>query len=201
MNGPVGGFSGPARAETLELNGQITQAEDYARLVLKSSNGAILRLGDVAEVINGVANSRLAAWEGQHPAILLTVTKTAGANVIDTVDRIRAVLPQLIGWLPPGIHVSTISDRTATIRASVDDVEITLGISIALVLMVVALFMRRLVPTLAAAVTVPLSLSGTLAAMWLMGFRPQQFQPDGADHLRRLRGRRRHRHDREHPSP
>ena len=175
VNGPVGGFSGPARAETLELNGQITQAEDYARLVLKSSNGAILRLGDVAEVINGVANSRLAAWEGQHPAILLTVTKTAGANIIDTVDRIRAVLPQLIGWLPPGIHVSTISDRTATIRASVDDVEITLGISIALVLMVVALFMRRLVPTLAAAVTVPLSLSGTLAAMWLMGFSLNNF--------------------------
>ena len=175
VNGPVGGFSGPARAETLELNGQITQAEDYARLVLKSSNGAILRLSDVAEVINGVANSRLAAWEGQHPAILLTVTKTAGANVIDTVDRIRAVLPQLIGWLPPGIHVSTISDRTATIRASVDDVEITLGISITLVLMVVALFMRRLVPTLAAAVTVPLSLSGTLAAMWLMGFSLNNF--------------------------
>ena len=143
--------------------------------MLKSSNGAILRLGDVAEVINGVANSRLAAWEGQHPAILLTVTKTAGANVIDTVDRIRAVLPQLIGWLPPGIHVSTISDRTATIRASVDDVEITLGISITLVLMVVALFMRRLVPTLAAAVTVPLSLSGTLAAMWLMGFSLNNF--------------------------
>ena len=175
VNGPVGGFSGAERAETLELNGQITQASDYAALVLKAANGAIVRLGDVAEVINGVANSRLAAWEGDHPAILLTVTKTAGANVIDTVDRINAVLPQLISWLPPGIHVSTLSDRTATIRASVDDVEVTLGISIALVLMVVALFMRRLVPTLAAAVTVPLSLSGTLAAMYLLGFSLNNF--------------------------
>ncbi len=175
VNGPIGGFSGPERAETLELNGQITQASDYASLVLKSSNGAIVRLGDVAEVINGVANSRLAAWEGKHPAILLTITKTAGANVIDTVDRIRAVLPQLLSWLPPDIHVSTISDRTATIRASVNDVEVTLGISITLVLMVVALFMRRLVPTLAAAVTVPLSLSGTLAAMYLLGFSLNNF--------------------------
>ena len=175
VNGPVGGFSGPERAATLLLNGQITQAADYADLVLKTSGTAIVRLGDVAEVINGVANSRLAAWEGQHPAILLTVTKTAGANVIETVDRVRAVLPQLLSWLPPGIHVSTISDSTATIRASVADVEVTLAISMGLVLMVVALFMRRLVPTLAAAVTVPLSLSGTLAAMWLLGFSLNNF--------------------------
>jgi multidrug efflux pump len=175
VNGPIGGFSGPDRAETLELNGQITQAEDYAGLVLKSSKGAIVRLGDVAQVLNGVANSRLAAWEGQHPAILLMLTKAAGANVIETVDRIKAALPQLLGWLPPGVHVSVISDRTATIRANVNDVAITLGISIALVLLVVALFMRRLVPTLAAAVTLPLSLSGTLAAMYLLGFSLNNF--------------------------
>ncbi len=175
VNGAIGSFSGPDRAEALLLNGQISQAEDYAGLVLKAQNGAIVRLGDVAQVLNGVANSRLAAWEGQHPAILLTLTKSSGANIIDTVDRVRAVLPQLLTWLPPGITVHTISDRTATIRASIDDVEVTLGISIALVLMVVALFMRRLVPTMAAAVTVPLSLSGTLAAMWLLGFSLNNF--------------------------
>ncbi len=175
VNGPIGGFSGPERAETLTMNGQITQAEDYAGLILKTSNGAVVRLGDVAEVINGTANTRLAAWEDKHPAILLTLTKTAGANVIDTVDRVQQVLPQLLSWLPPDIHVSILSDRTATIRASVDDVEITLGISIALVLMVVAVFMRRLVPTLAAAVTVPLSLSATLGAMYLLGFSLNNF--------------------------
>ncbi len=175
VNGPVGGFQGPLRAETIELNGQITQAVDYAGLVLKTANGATVRLGDVAEVLNGVANTKLAAWRGTQPAILLTLTKTAGANVIDTVDRVRAALPQLLTWIPPDIHMSTISDRTTTIRASVHDVEWTLLISIALVLMVVALFMRRLVPTLAAAATVPLSLAGTLGAMYLLGYSLNNF--------------------------
>jgi multidrug efflux pump len=175
VNGPIGGFSGPHRAETLVLNGQITQASDYAGLVLKSQGGAVVRLSDVAEVLDGVANTKLAAWQGKHPAILLTLTKTAGANVIDTVDRVQAVLPQLLAWIPPDIKVTTLSDRTTTIRASVADVEITLMISVSLVLMVVAIFMRRLVPTLAAAVTVPLSLSGTLAAMYMLGFSLNNF--------------------------
>jgi len=175
VNGPIGGFQGPMRAETIELNGQITQAADYARLVLKTSNGATVRLGDVADVLDSVSNTKLAAWEGTKPAILLTLTKIAGANVIDTVDRVRAALPQLLAWIPPDIRVTTISDRTTTIRASVADVEWTLLISIALVLMVVALFMRRLVPTLAAAVTVPLSLAGTLGAMYLLGFSLNNF--------------------------
>ncbi len=175
VNGPIGGFSGPERAETLLLNGQITQAIDYAGLVLKSRNGATVRLSDVAEVLDGVANTKLAAWQGKTPAILLNVTKTAGANVIETVDRVREVLPQLLRWMPPDIKVATTSDRTTTIRASVEDVEFTLVISVALVLMVVAVFMRRLVPTLAAAVTVPLSLSGTLAAMYLLGFSLNNF--------------------------
>jgi len=175
VNGPIGGLQGPERAETLLLNGQITQAADYADLVLKNANGAIVRLRDVAEVLDGVANTKLAAWEGKHPAILLTITKTAGANVIDTVDRVKAALPQLLAWIPPDIKVATLSDRTATIRASVDDVEISLAISVALVLMVVAIFMRRLIPTLAAAVTVPLSLAGTLGAMYLLGYSLNNF--------------------------
>ena len=175
VNGPVGGFSGPDRAEIIELNGQITQAEDYARLVLKSKNGAIVRLGDVAQVINSVSNTKLAAWEGKRPAILLNITKTAGANVIDTVDRIKQALPQLLKWIPAGVDVTVLTDRTTTIRASVSEVELTLLISIALVLMVVGLFMRRLVPTLAAAVTVPLSISGTLGTMYLLGFSINNF--------------------------
>ena len=175
VDGPIGGFQGPERAETLELNNQIFDASDYAKLVLKVKGAALVRLGDVAEVINGVSNTKLAAWKGTQAAILLTLTKIAGANVIDTVDRVRNQLPQLLKWIPPDIQVTTISDRTNTIRASIHDVEITLLISVALVLMVVALFMRRLVPTVAAAVTVPLSIAGTLGAMYLFGFSLNNF--------------------------
>ena len=175
VNGATGGFQGPLRAETIQLNGQITQAADYAALVLKSANGATVRLGDVAQVLDGVSNTKLAAWEGTEPAVLLSITKTAGSNIIETVDRVQAALPQLLQWIPAGIRVHTISDRTLTIRASVADVEFTFLISVALVLLVVALFMRRLVPTLAAAVTVPLSIAGTLAAMYLLGFTLNNF--------------------------
>ena len=167
---PTGSFQGPDRAETISLNGQISQASDYAPLVIKTGNGAVLRLSDVATVIDSVANTRLAAWNGKQPAILLTITKSAGANVIETVDHIRELLPQLMEWLPANIKLTVISDRTTTIRASVADVQYTMLITIALVLLVVLVFMRRLVPTIAAAVTVPLSICGTLTGMWFMGY-------------------------------
>jgi multidrug efflux pump len=172
---PVGGFEGADTAETIGINGQIWQAGQYAPLVIKTAKGAILRLSDVASVVNGTANTRLAAWDGKQPAILLTVTKATGANAIDTVDGLKALLPQLLRWLPPDIQLSIISDRTTTIRASVQDIQWTLLITIVLVLLVVLLFMRRLVPTLAAAVTVPLSISGTLAGMWFFGFAIDNF--------------------------
>ena len=172
---PTGSFDGAARGEHIAVNGQITRARDYAGLVVKSQDGAALRLSDVATVVDGVANSRLAAWDGATPAILMTVTKSAGANVIATTDRIKAELPHLLQWMPPDIHVSITSDRTSTIRASVRDVQRALLISVALVLMVVFLFMRRLLPTLAAAVTVPLSIGGTLAMMWKLGYSLDNF--------------------------
>jgi multidrug efflux pump len=172
---PTGSFQGPARAESIGINGQMSQAQDYAPLVLKVGNGAILRLSDVATVVNGVANTRLAAWNGKQPAILLTITKQAGANVIETVDRIKELLPQLMEWLPANIELTVIADRTTTIRASVADVQYTMMVTIALVLLVVLLFMRRLMPTIAAAVTVPLSICGTLAGMWFMGYMLDNF--------------------------
>ena len=172
---PTGGFEGPDRAETIGVNGQLSQAAEYAPLVIKAGNGAVLRLSDVATVIDGTANTRLAAWNGKTPAILLSISKEAGANVIDTVDRIRELLPQLMEWLPPDIKLTVIADRTTTIRASVADVQYTLGITIVLVLLVVLLFMRRLVPTVAAAVTVPLSICGTLAGMWFLGYTIDNF--------------------------
>ena len=173
--GPTGGFQGQDRAESIALNGQIAKARDYAPLVVKTSNGAVVRLSSVASVIDGVANSRLAAWFGDKPAILLTLTKSAGANVIETTDNVLAVLPLLESWMPPGIQVTVLSDRTTTIRASVEDVQWTMLITVALVVLVVALFMRRLVPIIAAAITVPLSLAGTLAAMWFYGFALDNF--------------------------
>ncbi len=172
---PLGGFQGPARAETIGINGQMWQAAQYRPLIIKAANGAVLHLSDVASVINGTANTRLAAWDGEQPAILLTIKKEAGANVIATADGVRALLPRLLRWLPPGIGVSVISDRTTVIRASVRDVQYTMLITIALVLLVVLVFMRRLVPTVAAAVTVPLSISGTLAGMWFLGFAIDNF--------------------------
>ncbi len=173
---PLGGFQGPDRAETIGINGQMSQADQYKPLILKTkASGAVLRIGDVAHVIDATANTRLAAWDGKQPAILLTISKESGANAIETTDGILNLLPQLERWLPPGIQVSVISDRTTTIRASVDDVQYTLGITIVLVLMVVVVFMRRSVPTLAAAVTVPLSIAGTLAGMWFMGYAIDNF--------------------------
>ncbi len=172
---PTGGFEGPDRAETIGVNGQLSQAAEYAPLVIKAGNGAVLRLSDVATVIDSTANTRLAAWNGKTPAILLSISKEAGANVIDTADRIRELLPQLMEWLPPDIKLTVIADRTTTIRASVADVQYTLGITIVLVLLVVLLFMRRLVPTVAAAVTVPLSICGTLAGMWFLGYTIDNF--------------------------
>jgi hydrophobe/amphiphile efflux-1 (HAE1) family protein len=172
---PVGAFQGPDNAETIGLNGQISQAEELAPLIVRAGNGAIVRLSDVATVVNASANSRLAAWDGTQPAILLTVTKEAGANVIETVDGIKALLPQLMTWLPPDIQVNVISDRTTTIRASVHDVRMTLLVSIVLVLLVVLIFMRRVMATVAAAITVPLSICGTLAGMWFFGYTIDNF--------------------------
>ena len=167
---PTGNFEGRQRAEQIEINGQISRAADYGRIVLRAHNGAVLRLSDVAHVIDGVANTRLAAWQGRTPAIILNVSKIAGANVIQTVDRVKKILPQLTRWISPEIHVTVLDDRTSTIRASTGDVQITLLITGFLVIMTVAVFLRRVAATFAAAVTVPLSIAGTLVGMWAMGF-------------------------------
>ncbi len=172
---PVGGFSGPDRASVISINGQLSQAADYTGLILRSRNGAMLRLSDVADIVDGVANTRLGAWSGGKPAVLIQISKDADANVIATVDRIKATMPQLLGWMPPGMKVDVISDRTGTIRTSVADVQSTLLITIALVLMVTFLFLRRGAPTIAAAITVPLSLAATVAGMWFLNYTLDNF--------------------------
>jgi len=168
--GPTGGFEGAGRAESIGLNGQLSTARDYAPLVLKTASGAVVRLTDVASVVDGVANTRLAADFSGKPAILLYVSRSTGANAVETVDRVREMLPLLQSWISPEIRLTILSDGTSMIRASIADVQLTLLITIALVILVVLLFMRRLVPTIAAGVTVPLSIAGTLAVMWWEGY-------------------------------
>ena len=167
---PKGSIDGPEQSLFVGANDQLTTAADYAPLIVKTANGAIIRLKDVAEVQQGQENDRQAGWKNREKAVLVIIQKQTDANVIETVDRIKAVLPQLQEWMPPGAHLSVMADRTTTIRASVHDVEQTLIITTVLVILVVLLSLGRTTPTLAASITVPLSLAGTFAAMWLFGY-------------------------------
>ena len=166
----LGTFDGPNLGRTIGSNDQLRTAPDYKNLVVKTANGTVVRLGGIADVELGVRNSRSAAWFNGQPSVLLVITKQADANVIDTVDRIYDLLPELKRWIPASVEISVLSDRTQTIRASIRDMQWTLLATIFLVMLVVFLFLRRAAATLAAGVTVPLALSGTCAAMWVAGF-------------------------------
>ena len=167
---PKGGFDGPDQQSTLSATDQLFTAADYRPLILRAQNGAVVRLTAVASVTDGVENTRMAAWFNGDRAILVIVFKQPGANVIETVDRIKSVLPQLEEWMPAGSKVSVVSDRTESIRANVADVEKTLLITVVLVVLVVLVSLGRLTPTLAASITIPLSLAGTTAVMWLLDY-------------------------------
>jgi multidrug efflux pump len=168
--GPVGAFNGPVLGETLATNPQMRTAAQFRDIVLKSSNGNFVRLADVANVTDATRNSRSIAWFNKQPAVLILITKQQDANVIETVDRVKALLPELKQWIPGGVEISILSDRTGTIRANVDDMEWTLGATALLVMLVVFVFVRRMTPTIAAGISVPLALAGTCAAMWVAGF-------------------------------
>jgi multidrug efflux pump len=168
--GPVGSFDGPSRTVTIGVNDQLRNASDYDPMVVKTVDGNVIRLSDIATIKPSVRNSRSAGWFNRKPSVLLIITKQANANVIDTVDGIYALLPELKQWVPAGLDISVLADRTQTIRASVHDMQLTLGATVILVMLVVAIFLRRLASTIAAGITVPLSLAGTCAAMWAAGF-------------------------------
>ena len=168
--GPVGIFNGGRQSETLSMNPQMRTAEEFRDIIVKSASGNFLRLSDIADVQNATRNSRSIAWFNKQPAVLIQITKQGDANVIDTVDRVKALIPDLKQWIPAGIEISVLTDRTGTIRASVEDMEWTLVATAALVMAVVFLFLRRGIPTIAAGVSVPLALAGTCAGMWLAGF-------------------------------
>ena len=168
--GPLGSFDGNKRAVTIGINDQLRDTDEYNPVVVKTVNGTVIRLSSVATIRPSVRNTRAAGWYNKDPSVLLIITKQRDANVIDTVDRIYELLPELRQWVPQGLDISVLSDRTQTIRASVRDMQLTLTATIALVMLVVFLFLRRAAPTAAAGVTVPLALAGTCAAMWAAGF-------------------------------
>ena len=168
--GPLGSFDGNKRAVTIGINDQLREVDEYDPVVVKTVNGTVIRLSSVATIRPSVRNTRAAGWYNKDPSVLLIITKQRDANVIDTVDRIYGLLPELRQWVPQGLDISVLSDRTQTIRASVHDMQLTLAATIALVMLVVFLFLRQAAPTVAAGVTVPLALSGTCAAMWAAGF-------------------------------
>lgn len=165
-----GSFDGPLRASTIDANDQLRTALNYREMVLAYRNGAPIRLSDVAVTVDGAENTRLAAWNNTTPAILLNIQRQPGANVIEVADRIHKLLPKLQQALPNSLHISFLSDRTQTIRASVKDVEFELIMAIALVVMVIFLFLRTFAATLIPSIAVPLSLVGTFGVMYLAGF-------------------------------
>jgi multidrug efflux pump len=170
VNQPKGMFDGPQRSAIIDNNDQLRSAAEYRDLVVAYRNGAPVRLAEVADAIDGTENVKLAAWANDSAAVIVNIQRQPGANVIDVVDRIHKLLPQLRATLPSAIDVQPLTDRTVTIRASVHDVQFELLLAVALVVMVIFLFLRNLPATLIPAIAVPLSLVGTFAAMHLAGF-------------------------------
>ncbi|WP_017914158.1 efflux RND transporter permease subunit, partial [Xanthomonas sp. SHU 166] len=169
VNAPKGSLNGKTQSYSIGTNDQLSSAAEYRDTVISYKNGAPVRLSDVAKVVDGVENDQLAAWADGKPAVLLEVRRQPGANIVQTVEQIRAILPQLQGVLPAGVHLDVFSDRTETIRASVHEVKFTLILTIGLVVAVIFVFLRRLWATVIPSVAVPLSLAGTFAVMAFAG--------------------------------
>ncbi len=165
-----GTINTPTKSFTIATNDQILNADDFNNVILAYRNGAPIRVGEVGQAISAAVDRTVAAYQNNKDGIILAIFKQPGANVVDTVDQIKAQLPQLTSRVPPAIKVETILDRTTTIRASVRDVEFTLGLTIALVVMVILLFLRNFWATMIPSVTVPLALMGSAAMMYLLSF-------------------------------
>ena len=170
VNQAKGSFDGPARASTIDANDQLKSADEYRNLIIAYKNGGPVRLSDVADVVDDAENVRLAAWANETPAIIVNIQRQPGANVIEVVDRVKQLLPQLQAALPGSVDVILLTDRTTTIRASVRDVQFELMLAVVLVVMVIFLFLRNAAATAIPSVAVPLSLVGTFGVMYLAGF-------------------------------
>ena len=169
-NAPKGSFDGAAQSYTINANDQLQSAEDYNNIVVAYRNGSPVHLSDVATVLQSAENIKLSSWMNKTPSIMLNVQRQPGANVIAVVDSIKEMLPQIQAGLPAGVDVTVLTDRTNTIRASVDDVEFELGLAVVLVVLVIFLFLRNIPATFIPSLSVPLSIIGTFAAMYLLGY-------------------------------
>ncbi|MEA3108893.1 MAG: multidrug efflux pump [Gammaproteobacteria bacterium] len=170
QNGPKGTLDGPSNAYTVNTNDQIRNAEDYGNIVIAYKNAAPVRLKDVANLVAGAENAKLGGWMNSMPALIVNVQRQPGANVVDVVDRIHGLLPTLQAAMPSGVDVAILTDRTTTIRASVKDVEIELALAVVLVVLVIYLFLRNVPATIIPSLSVPLSLIGTFAVMYLANY-------------------------------
>jgi multidrug efflux pump len=170
QNGPKGTFDGPTRAYAINANDQLKTAEEYGNIVVAYRNTAPVRLHDVARLLASAENTKLGGWMNNTPALLLNVQRQPGANVIEVVDTISRLLPELRASLPAGVDLTVLTDRTTTIRASIADVEFELTLAVALVVLVIFLFLRNIPATLIPSLSVPLSLIGTFAVMWSAGY-------------------------------
>src|SRR5215510_1304464 len=170
INQAKGDFDGSLQASTIETNDQLLSSSDYRDVIVTYQHGAPVRLSDVADVIDSAENVKQAAWMNAEPAIIVNVQRQPGANIIKVVDRVKALLPKLKAALPDAVHMTILTDRTSTIRASVKDVQFTLMFTVALVVMVMFLFVRTLAATVIPSVAVPLSLIGTCGVMYLLGY-------------------------------
>jgi hydrophobe/amphiphile efflux-1 (HAE1) family protein len=170
VDDPKGSIDGPDRSYTIYNNDQLTTAEPYNNIIIAYRNGNPVRIGDIGRAVAGPQNRELAAWTNGKRSVLLLVFKLPNANVIATADGVKAKLPALEAYFPPDIHLRVVSDRTLTIRASVNDVEITLALAICLVVMVIFVFLRNVWATVIPSVTIPVALVGTLAVMYICGF-------------------------------
>ena len=170
QNGPKGTLDGPSRAYTINTNDQLKSADEYSNIVVAYRNSSPVRLRDVASLVESAENTKLGGWMNRTPALIVNVQRQPGANVVDVVNRIQALLPEVRASLPAGVDVSVLTDRTTTIRASIRDVEFELTLAVALVVLVIFLFLRNVPATIIPSLSVPLSLIGTFGVMYLANF-------------------------------
>jgi hydrophobic/amphiphilic exporter-1 (mainly G- bacteria), HAE1 family len=169
-NAPVGSLSGSEKTATLQAPGQLSDAPQYRNLIVAYRNGNPVRLGDIATVVNGVENEKTASWFNGERSIVLAIQRQPDANTVAVIDAIKTLLPQIQTEIPPSVHVDILVDRSQSIKASVDDVQFTLGLTIALVVMVIFLFLRNVTATIIPALALPVSLIGTFGGMYLLGY-------------------------------
>ncbi len=189
QDGPKGSFDGTAQAYTIDANDQIGAASQFADLIVAYRNGNPVRLSDVATVTQSAENTQLASWANQTPAVLINIQRQPGGNVIAIVQQIRKILPDIKSSLPLNVDITVVTDRTDTIRASVNDVEFELSLAVAMVVLVIFLFLRNIPATIIPSLSVPLSLVGTFAMMYPLGFSLNNLSLMALDHRLGLRGR------------